>query len=46
MPGQPCCTGFFFAHDNFESKQPDHTYGSARYVDLEMHQESGARGRI
>jgi hypothetical protein len=46
MPGQPCCSGFFFAYYIFESKQPDHKYGSARYVNLEMHQKSGARGRI
>jgi hypothetical protein len=46
MPGQLCCSGFFFDQDIFESERPDHKYGSARYVDLEIHQKNGARGRI
>lgn len=46
MPGQPCCSGFFFACRIFESGQPEHSQGQERHMFLERHQKSGARGRI
>jgi hypothetical protein len=35
MPGQPCCSGFFFAHNIINQNSRNHMLDSAQTIDLE-----------